>query len=75
MVLLTNISPCQVVLGADLTFLSTFPHEKEYLYPPLTLLKPLSHFEVEVRGGSESQTPDGVTHRIQVVIVSPMLHH
>ena len=26
--------------GADLTFLSAFPGEKEYLYPPLTYLKP-----------------------------------
>lgn len=26
--------------GADITFLSTFPAEKEYLYPPLTYLQP-----------------------------------
>ena len=27
--------------GADLTFLSAFPGEKEYLYPPLTYLQPV----------------------------------
>ena len=26
--------------GADLTFLSAFPDEVEYLYPPLTYLQP-----------------------------------
>lgn len=26
--------------GADLTFLSAFPHERERLYPPLTYLQP-----------------------------------
>ena len=26
--------------GADLTFLSAFPNEAEYLYPPMTLIKP-----------------------------------
>lgn len=27
--------------GVDLSWLSAFPHEKEYLYPPLTYLKPI----------------------------------
>ena len=27
-------------LGADLTYLSAFPEEREFLYPPLTFLKP-----------------------------------
>ena len=27
--------------GADLTFLSCFPGEREYLYPPLTYLQPV----------------------------------
>jgi len=27
-------------LGADLSFLSCFPEEKEFLYPPLTFLRP-----------------------------------
>jgi hypothetical protein len=27
--------------GADLTFLSAFPGEKEYLFPPLTYLQPM----------------------------------
>ena len=29
-------------LGADIEWLSAFPHEKEYLYPPITLLRPLT---------------------------------
>jgi hypothetical protein len=28
-------------MGADIEWLSTFPHEREILYPPLTYLKPL----------------------------------
>ena len=27
-------------LGADLTFVSAFPHEREFLYPPLTFIQP-----------------------------------
>ena len=27
-------------LGCELTDLSAFPHEKEYLYPPLTFVQP-----------------------------------
>ena len=27
-------------LGCDLTALSAFPHEKEFMYPPLTFLQP-----------------------------------
>ena len=27
--------------GVDLSWLSAFPHEKEYLYPPLTFLMPI----------------------------------
>ena len=29
-----------MALGADLSYLSAFPHEQEFLYPPLTYLKP-----------------------------------
>ena len=32
--------------GADVSFLSAFPNEKEYLYPPLTYLKPTGRKEV-----------------------------
>ena len=28
-------------LGAELTWLSAFPFEKEFLYPPLTFLRPM----------------------------------
>lgn len=33
--------------GADLTFLSAFPGEREYLYPPLTYLQPVRGAEVK----------------------------
>ena len=32
--------------GADISFLSAFPEEVEYLYPPLTYLKPTGRKEV-----------------------------
>jgi len=35
-------------LGASIKWLSTFPHEEETLYPPLTFLKPM--FEQKIRG-------------------------
>lgn len=37
-------------LGCDLTSLSAFPHEKEYLYPPLTYLCPRGTFTIDVDG-------------------------
>ena len=33
--------------GADLTFLSCFPGEKEYLFPPLTYLQPVQGASVK----------------------------
>mmetsp|Transcript_25532 Transcript_25532/g.51264 ORF Transcript_25532/g.51264 Transcript_25532/m.51264 type:complete len:93 (-) Transcript_25532:59-337(-) len=32
--------------GADIGFLSAFPEEQEYLYPPLTFLQPTGRREV-----------------------------
>ena len=32
--------------GADISFLSAFPGEREYLYPPLTFLQPTGRREV-----------------------------
>ena len=32
--------------GADITFLSAFPGEREFLYPPLTFLRPTGRKEV-----------------------------
>jgi hypothetical protein len=29
--------------GSELSWLSAFPHEIEYLYPPITFLKPVYH--------------------------------
>jgi hypothetical protein len=31
--------------GSELSWLSAFPHEIEYLYPPITFLKPVYHDE------------------------------
>ena len=31
--------------GADIAFLSAFPSEREYVYPPLTYLKPTGKLE------------------------------
>ena len=39
--------------GVDLTWLSAFPHEKEYLYPPLSFLKPIRPKPIVLKiGGS-----------------------
>ena len=38
--------------GADLTFLSAFPAEREYLFPPLTFLQPTGKVVEVVSGGS-----------------------
>ena len=35
-----------MVRGPDISFLSAFPAEKEYLFPPLTYLKPTGRAEV-----------------------------
>lgn len=37
-------------LGCDLSELSCFPHEKEYLYPPLTYLQPTGGTHTLKRG-------------------------
>ena len=38
--------------GADLTYLSAFPAEREFLYPPLTFLKPTGKTQqVQAAGG------------------------
>lgn len=41
--------------GADLTFLSAFPAEREYLFPPLTFLQPTGRV-IEVVSGSSMFT-------------------
>ena len=38
--------------GVDLEFLSAFPHEKEFLYPPLSYLKPLGKKPIVLQIGS-----------------------
>jgi hypothetical protein len=44
-------------LGADLSYLSAFPFEKEHLYPPLTFLHPLGVVHTY-------KHPDGTTYTI-----------
>ena len=39
--------------GADISWCSAFPGEKEYLYPPLTYLKPTGRREVVREGDAE----------------------
>ena len=51
--------------GADLTFLSCFPGEREFLFPPLTYLqprKPIEKHNVELGGAT-----------FTVVVVEPKL--
>ena len=48
--------------GADISFLSAFPEESEFLYPPLTFIRPtgrkevISFAESEISPGSPAQT-------------------
>merc|ERR1719231_691032 len=35
-----------MAMGADISFLSLFPGEQEYLYPPLTYLQPTSQVDL-----------------------------
>ena len=48
--------------GADITFLSAFPAEREFIFPPLTFLRPTGRKEVvgfaagEVSADAEAQT-------------------
>ena len=51
--------------GADISWCSAFPAEREYLYPPLTYLKPTQRREVVKVGSVE----------IEVVEVEPSLEH
>jgi len=43
--LILRIVPRSMQVGVDLGYLSCFPEEKEYLYPPCTHLKPLKQSE------------------------------
>lgn len=42
--------------GADVSFLSVYPHEQGVLYPPLTRLKPLGPMRAEVKKKEQSET-------------------
>ena len=39
-----------ISVGADIRFLSVYPEEKEFLYPPLTYLRPISLTKEEICG-------------------------
>ena len=52
------IVPSFINLGADLTFLSAFPHEREYLYPPLTYVRPTGTVHTLKYEGTEYSVVD-----------------
>lgn len=43
--------------GADISFLSVYPGEKEVLYPPLTYFRPIRLYK-ETIGGTEYQVAE-----------------
>ena len=48
--------------GADLRFLSAFPDEVEYLYPPLTFLQPTGREDAVTVGDVEYSIVEVVPH-------------
>jgi hypothetical protein len=48
--------------GADLSFLSAFPGEAEVLYPPLTFLQPVRHFEMTLDNSAQYTVIEVVPH-------------
>ena len=56
-----EISQC----GADLSFLSVFPHEKEIVFPPCTYLEPRGDHEEKIR------VPGGGEVSLKVIEVTP----
>ena len=63
--------------GADITFLSAFPGEKEYLYPPLTFLqptgRPLEKVRLEVKDGNGQRSASSELVEFSVIEVEPVL--
>ena len=51
--------------GVDISWLSAFPHEKEYLYAPLTFLKPIGDEPIRCTIG-------GVDYQVVEVSAPPM---
>ena len=45
--------------GPDLSFLSAFPHEKEFTYPPLTFFRPVGKMERLIYNGTEFTILEG----------------
>lgn len=44
------VTETSLVRGADISFLSVYPEEKEVLYPPLTYLQPISMSTLTIKG-------------------------
>ena len=53
--------------GADIRYLSAFPAEREFLYPPLTYLQPTGRPNVIL----ETEGPDGAKSKLTVIEVEP----
>lgn len=57
------VTPSFMLRGVDLSFLSVFPAESEFLYPPLTFLMPTGREQTIKEGG----------YKIKVIEVTPQL--
>jgi len=54
--------------GADLTFLSTFPAEVEYLYQPLTFLRPTGRV-VDIAISKKEDVPELIVEAVNFTVV------
>ena len=54
--------------GADLTFLSAFPDEVEYLYNPLTFLRPTGKV-VEIEISQKDDVPELMVEAVNFTVV------
>ena len=65
-------TPSFMQRGADISFLSAFPAEREFLYPPLTFLKPTGRSEV-VNITPHTWGGGGGTVKFSVIEVEPQM--
>ena len=65
-------TPSFMQRGADISFLSAFPAEREFLYPPLTFLKPTGRKET-VNITPHTWGGGGSTVRYTVIEVEPQM--
>ena len=59
--------------GADISFLSAFPAEQEFLYPPLTYLRPTGKHEVVAFQPGEAGGEGADALKFTVVEVEPQM--